>query len=301
MITKQHSHYLTFLAENYNILLFSNKNYGAYDDIKTFFANAFQRNIEDAELKNVNITLMVNKIDIVILDATDDIAQANRFYKVISDYSNRIVVMSIINESIGSDAVDLIKASDTILFDSFTSEELKDKLVQILSVFYTIISIGRRDVNLKSGSSDVDMLVDFLDFYEGNSLFIVDELIELNQRLKAGELSKELLAEIGKKVLEISEIFSKHVLLMGVSPVFKELGEFLVNLDFSTLKPSGLKGFDYLSEIINDCNKSLMDMFVDRIFKDVYIFEHSLKNNIEFMKNKLFLEETKDNSELDFF
>lgn len=301
MITKQHSHYLTFLAENYNILLFSNKNYGAYDDIKTFFANAFQRNIEDAELKNVDITLMVNKIDIVILDATDDIAQANRFYKVISDYSNRIVVMSIINESIGSDAVDLIKASDTILFDSFTSEELKDKLVQILSVFYTIISIGRRDVNLKSGSSDVDMLVDFLDFYEGNSLFIVDELIELNQRLKAGELSKELLAEIGKKVLEISEIFSKHVLLMGVSPVFKELGEFLVNLDFSTLKPSGLKGFDYLSEIINDCNKSLMDMFVDRIFKDVYIFEHSLKNNIEFMKNKLFLEETKDNSELDFF
>jgi len=301
MTTKQHSHYLPFLAENYNVLLFSNKSYGVYEGVKTFFASAFQRNMEDAELENVNITLMVNKIDIVLLDTTDSEVQAKRFYKAISDYSHRIVVMSIINEPIGSDVVDLIKVSDNILFDTFTSEELKDKLVQVLSVFYTIISIGRREVNLKSGSSDVDILVDFLDFYEGSSLFIVDELIELNQRLKAGELSKELLAEIGKKVLEISEIFSKHTLLMAVSPVFKELGEFLINLDFSTLKPSGLKGFDYLSEIINDCNKSLMDMFVDRIFQDVYIFEYSLKNNIEFMKDKLFLDESEDSSELDFF
>ncbi len=301
MTTKQHSHYLPFLAQNYNILLFSNKSYREYESIKSFFAGAFQRNMEDAELENVNITLMANKIDIILLDATDDKAQANRFYNAVSEYSHRIVVISIINEPIESDVVDLIKVSDNIVFDTFTSEELKDKFVQVLSVFYTIISIGRREVNLKSGSSDVNVLGNFLDSYEGSSLFIVDELIELNQRLKAGELSKELLAEIGKKVLEISEIFSKHTLLAGVSPVFKGLGEFLIDLDFSTLKPSGLKGFDYLSEIINDCNKNLMDMFVDRIFQDIYIFEYSLKNNIEFMKNTLFLDETEDNSELDFF
>ena len=45
-----------------------------------------------------------------------------------------------------------------------------------------------------------------------------------------------------------------------------------------------------------------MDMFVDRIFKDVYVFKHSLKNNIEFMQNKLKgRSEDEDESELEFF
>jgi hypothetical protein len=257
--------------------------------------------MEDAELENINITLMENKFDIVLLDTTDNVVQAKRFHKALSLYSDRIVVLSIINEHIDNNVIDLIKISDNILFDTFTFEELKDKLVQILSVFYTIISIGRREVNLKLGSSNVNVLGSFLDFYEGSSLFIVDELIELNQRLKAGELSKELLTEIGQKILEIGEIFSKHTLLIGVSPTFKDFGNFLIELDFSTLKPSGLKGFDYLSDIINDCNKNLMDMFVDRIFQDIHLFEYSLENNIEFMKNKLFSDETEDNSKLDFF
>jgi hypothetical protein len=43
-----------------------------------------------------------------------------------------------------------------------------------------------------------------------------------------------------------------------------------------------------------------MDMFVDRIFKDVYIFEYSLHNNYEFMKNKL-SGNSEDESELEFF
>ena len=301
MTTKQHSHYLPFLAQNYNIVLFSNKNYETYENVKTFFASASQRNMENAELENINITLMTNKIDIVLLDTVDDTNQAKRFYEALSHYSSRIVILSIINQHIDNDVIDLIKVSDNILVNTFTVEELKDKLVQILSVFYTIISIGRREVNLKSGSSDVNVLVDFLDSYEGSSLFIVDELIELNERLKAGELSKELLTEIGQKIVEIGGIFSKHVLLTDVAPTFKELGEFLITLDFSTLKPSGLKGFDYLSEIINDCNKNLMDMFVDRIFQDVSIFEYSLKNNIDFMKKKLVSDEAEDKSELDFF
>jgi hypothetical protein len=44
-----------------------------------------------------------------------------------------------------------------------------------------------------------------------------------------------------------------------------------------------------------------MDMFVDRIIQDVYVFEHSLENNIEFMKINLFPGDAPDTSELDFF
>ena len=301
MTTKQYSHYLPFLAQNYTILFLSNKSNAAYDEAKTFFASGIQRNMQNSELENIAITLMSNKIDIVLLDATEDIAQARKFYDAIHAYNDRIVIISMIHHEIQSDTADIIRISDAVLFENCSYEELKGKLVQILSVFYTIISIGRREVNLKSGSSDVTMLVDFLDFYQGSSLFIVDELIELNQRLKAGELSKELLSEIGGKILDISEIFSKHTLFVRVAPTFKDLGNFLNKLDFSAIQPNGLKAFDYLSEIIDDLNKNMMDIFVDRIFQDVHVFEDSLQNNIEFMKSNLFSTVDDDESELDFF
>jgi len=45
-----------------------------------------------------------------------------------------------------------------------------------------------------------------------------------------------------------------------------------------------------------------MDMFVDRIFRDVYLFKDSLDNNMKFMKSKLEgKSEDEDESELEFF
>ena len=203
MTTKQHSHYLQFLAQKYNILLLSDKSYEVYDGMKTFFNNAIQRNLQEVELENLNITLMTNNIEMVLLDATTDVSLAQKFYNAVSKNNERIVVLAIVNKKCDDGIMELISLCDNIIFDNFDKEELKGKLVEMLSVFYTILSIGRRDINLKIGSSDVDVLANFLDLYEGSSLFIVDELIELNQELKAGELSKELLAEIGKKCFEI--------------------------------------------------------------------------------------------------
>jgi len=301
MTTDQHSHYLQFLAQNYNILLFSERHYEAYDQLETFFESAIQRNLHDSELENISITLLTNKIEVVILDSTEYAAQAKLFYNALQEYSNRIVVLTIINRHINDDMLDLIEWSDHIIFDNFSFTQLKGRLVQILSVFYAILSIGRRDISLKRGSANVNTLVNFLDLYEGSSLFIVDELIELNQKLKNGELSKELLSEIGKKCYEIADIFSKNELISTASASFKDLGDFLIHLDLTAVKPEGLKAFDYLCEIICDLNKNLMDMFVDRILEDVNIFEHSLENNIEFMKLNLFPEQTEDKSQLDFF
>lgn len=301
MTTNQHSHYLQFLAQNYNILLFSERHYEAYDKLEPFFESAIQRNLHDSELENINITLITNKIEVVILDSTEYAAQAKLFYNALQAYSNRIVVLTIINRHINDDMLDLIEWSDHIIFDNFSFNELKGRLVQVLSTFYAILSIGRRDISLKNGSASVNTLVNFLDLYEGSSLFIVDELTELNQKLKDGELSKELLSAIGKKCYDIADIFSKNEFISTAATSFKGLGDFLINLDLTTVKPEGLKAFNYLCEIISDVNKNLMDMFVDRIFQDVNIFEHSLENNIEFMKLSLFPEQIEDKSQLDFF
>jgi hypothetical protein len=301
MITKHYSQYLPFLAQSYNILLLSNKNYEVYDNIKPLFKSAIQRNTHTTELNNITLTLMNNKIDIVILDTTEDVCGAKKFLDTIQNYNDRIVVINIINKSITEDIINLIISSNcNIIFDTFTSEELNGKLVQIMGLFYTIISIGRREVNLKSGSSNVNLLTNFLDFYEGTSIFIVDDLIELNQKLKAGELSIELLTDIGNKIFEIANIFEKNSIFISVVPIFKSLSDFLIKLEFDTIPPKGLKAFDYLGYIIDDLNKSIMDIFVDRIFQDVYLFEASLQNNIEFMKNNLFLDMDRD-SKVDFF
>lgn len=298
---KNHSHYLKFLAQNYSVLLLSNKNYPSYEKLQPYFANSTQRNLSQAQLDEIDITLLKHKIDFVILDATDDAAQAKRFYKAMINYSSRLIIISIVNRNISEEMLDLIEASDQIIFDTYNYKQLEERLVQTLSVFYAILSISRRDIKIHNGSSDINTLGSFLDLYEGSSLFIIDELVELNQRLKAGELSKELLDAIGKKCFEIADIFSKHTFSRTASASFKELGDFLVHMHLESVKPSGLKAFDYLYEIINDLNKTLMDIFVDRIIHDVHIFEHSLENNIEFLKINLFPEETKDTSELDFF
>jgi len=74
----------------------------------------------------------------------------------------------------------------------------------------------------------------------------------------------------------------------------------LNTLDLSLIEPSSLHAFDYLCAIIDDTNAYMMEMFVDRVFKDVYIFQHSFENNLRFMKDAIMLNEN-DESELEFF
>ena len=73
-------------------------------------------------------------------------------------------------------------------------------------------------------------------------------------------------------------------------------------MTLEAIAPASLHGFNHLSAIIEDTNANLMDMFVDRIFKDVYVFEHSLRSNIKFMENVLTPNvNLSDESELEFF
>lgn len=302
MTTKQHSHYLKFLAKGHNSLLISNRHFEQFDKVKDEFNLGIQRVINEDEVDNLTNTLMQNNIDIVIIDFIEEIQNAKEMYKTIVNYNDRIVVIGITDEEYINNISDILNKLDGLLFNSFTAEELKDKLFINLSVFYSIKAIAARDMKIVSGSSTSNDELDcFFDTYEGQLLFTIDELVELNQSLKAGELSAELLKIVAQKIQTLADIFAKEEKTNDVVDVFEDFSIYLKTLDLSNIDASSLHAFDYLCAIIDDINTYMMEMFVDRVFKDVYIFQHSFENNLRFMKDAISLNDAEDDSELEFF
>jgi len=301
MITKNHSNYLKFLAQGYNILLLSSKQYEEYDAIADYFDASIQRKLSEEELENLTLTLMSNHIDIVILDFIDDYDQAQKFYETVTNYESRITIIGLFPHNCTNNMLAFMEEVDGILFEGFNVYQLKDKLFIQLSLFYTIKSIGRRDIKIDFGSQEIRRSLDeFFDMYEGSSLFIVDELVALNKSLKSGDLNPQLIEKISQKLMEIADIFVKNSEVSDIASIFKDLSIYLKKLDLSTIKPESLYAFDYLCGILDDTSSYIMDMFVDRVFKDTYIVKHSLENNIAYVKNILASHE-EDSSELEFF
>jgi|LGOV01.1.fsa_nt_gb hypothetical protein len=302
MITKQHSHYLKFLAKGHSTLLLSNQTFEQFKEVAIEFDQSIQRVLTTDELDKLNLTLIHNKVDIIILDCSQNVDLAKSFYEKILKHDNRLVIIGIVKKELGTTLLDFMDKLDCILFNDFTTNELKDKLFVNLSVFYTIKSLALRNTKITAGATESDKnLDDFFDMYEGSSIFIVDELIELNNSLKAGELSKELLDNISMTMFKIADVFANNSETLSVEPIFNDLAKYLKEFDLTSIKPSSLHAFDYLCNIIDDTNDILMELFVDRLFKDVYIFEHSLANNIKFLKKEFLSGEGGDGSELEFF
>lgn len=302
MITKQHSHYLKFLAQGYRLLLISSHNYTAYDKASRYFDLSIQRDLNENELDNVVVTLMNSEIDIVLLDYSTNPSLAFLFFQRLQTYETRLIVIGILDDQIFECDKRFFEKLDAFLFKDFTIEQLKGKLFRELSVFYAIKSISRRDSKINAGVHEIDMSLDeFFDMYEGSSLFVVDELTALNKSLKSGELSAELISKVVNKLLEIAETFGRNAKTEELCEVFKNFAHYLKALDFAKIDPRKLYAVDYISAIIDDTNEYIMDMFVDRVFKDTYIVKHSLENNIEFIKNILSSQKAEDKSELEFF
>ena len=155
-------------------------------------------------------------------------------------------------------------------------------------------------MTIREKTENQESIVEFLDTYEGSSLFISDELLEILKELDSGVLSHETLQRVAVELKEVGNIFDAFDNTKSVVPIYKDLANYLNTLDVGEIKAQNIKGFDYLSDILSDVSVYLIDMFVERIFRDVYIFKDSLRNNIEFMKRTLEGIED-DESELDFF
>jgi len=297
MITTQRSHYLNILASKNSILLLSDNPYPAFDAVKDNFAVAVHHNMQQDELDNIHATLLHHKINVILLDATSSSTNAKEFYHQIKIHNPRILVISILDSTTASNAVYMTQNSDMAIFAPFTLQEFKGKLFDILSIIYTILSIGKHHVSCSTKENNID---NFLNNQAGAILFIVDQLTEINIALKNGELSNDLLKTISENLQKISDIFSLNDSFVQIIPNFKELIEFIENIKLDEIEPSSLKYFDYLADIIEDVNVSMMQLFDKKIISDISMCQLSLKRNIELLEI-MFNDGTDVTSDLEFF
>jgi hypothetical protein len=145
---------------------------------------------------------------------------------------------------------------------------------------------------------------EFLDTYEGEVLFLSQDLEELVSIIQEGVLTQETLSLVEQKLNDVSDVFLSSTYTQHVSPVFKELAEYVAHIECEDF----IKFIDakaYLGEIVSDVNTYINFYFVDRTFSDVYLFQDSLKNSIEFLKRAYSCDlgncTEDDGSELDFF
>lgn len=145
---------------------------------------------------------------------------------------------------------------------------------------------------------------EFLDTYEGEVLFLSQDLEELIEEINDERLSQDTLDLLVQKLEDVSNVFLSSTYTQHVSPVFKEFAAYITELECEDLKTFA-DAREYLSEIIADVNTYINMYFVARVFSDVYLFQDSLKNSIEFFRRSYSCENGKcdedDGSELDFF
>ncbi|NQY93266.1 MAG: hypothetical protein HRT43_03790, partial [Campylobacteraceae bacterium] len=192
--------------------------------------------------------------------------------------------------------IDTINKVDFVLTDPFTKEELLKKLFASLSE-NAMIKTTVKVQNEKTENVEV-----FLDTFEGEILFLNEELKDYITQFDNGELSHELLCEVAEKMKEVAVVFSRHNYTKRVSPIFTQFAAYLDLLDIQKVNIENIEGFIFLARIIDDIQNYLFEYFVSRIFVDVYVFEDSLKNSIKFMQDRLETTDTShDHSELNFF
>ncbi len=142
----------------------------------------------------------------------------------------------------------------------------------------------------------------FLNSYKDEIASSVTKIEALSQQIKDNKMSKTTLLDISKELSKVATIFQKSDALRNVSQVIVALEKFLdvVNLTFSPQTPP--KSLGYLANILDDFSQNLVDMFIESLYSDVYIFEDSLISNITYMTNALLgKEEVEGESELELF
>ena len=141
---------------------------------------------------------------------------------------------------------------------------------------------------------------EFLDTYEGEIMFVCEDLGDFVDAIDKKMIDRALLTEISQKVEEVSEVFLSSTYTQHVSPIFLELANFLKACEVENYGVEH-EGYIYLARIVEDMRMYIDEYFVQRRFSDVYIFQDSLKNSIEFMERAFAGEKEENLSEVEFF
>ena len=147
---------------------------------------------------------------------------------------------------------------------------------------------------------DTQASEEFLDTYEGEAMFVCDDLEVYIERLDKKDIDAKLITCIADTNEEIANIFLSSTYTRHLSLIFLENTKFLRKLTFDSLALDN-DGFFFLARITEDIHMYIEKYFVNREFSDVYVFQESLMNSIEMMERAFVGEEEQIISELEFF
>jgi len=288
--------YLEFIMHEKNLLLIGDNSFTQYDDVFNTFRSFVSNDVTNENFEQVDSILMQEEPDIILLNCSEDKDLVSKTIDEIYSYNANITIIIVLAPSILERHVDTINKVDYVLTEPFTRMDLFKKF---FSSFQDSSSVKATIKVKKEKTEDVEV---FLDTFEGEILFLNEELKDCITQFDNGELSHELLCEVSEKMKEVSVVFSRHNYTKKVSPIFTHLSSYLDTLDIQKINVQNIEGFVFLARIIDDIQTYLFEYFVSRIFVDVYVFEDSLKNSIKFMQDRLQSSDTShDDSELNFF
>ena len=132
--------------------------------------------------------------------------------------------------------------------------------------------------------TDILVTEEFLDTYEGEVMFLSQDLEDLAKGILTADFSQEELDLLKQNMLDVHDVFLSSSYTQHIAPIFEEFSEFIASVSLEKLMESE-DTISYLYDIVSDVNSYINQYFVDRSFSDVYLFQDSLKNSIEFLKS----------------
>lgn len=293
--------YLQFLADDKNLIVYTNESVEQYKSIFDKFRTYSIIEVNEITLQSISSVLLDNKTDVVLIFDNQNDEQMLKLLSGIKIFNKSIDILFIAKD-VKNSMREALNHTDSILFEPIELDDLSKGFFDILSTIYTLKNIVNTEKSLSKVSKpiNVDEFDEFLDTWEGKIMFLSQDIDEIVSRFDSGELSNDLIVLCIDKINEVEEIFRSTSYTKRVAPVFNKLSGYLSTLKIENINIKNVEGFEYLSRIMEDVNVYIVEYFVDRIFKDVYVFQDSLLSNINFMENKLvgFMD---DNSELHFF
>ncbi|MDF1884056.1 hypothetical protein JHD49_08905 [Sulfurimonas sp. SAG-AH-194-C21] len=131
---------------------------------------------------------------------------------------------------------------------------------------------------------------EFLDTYEGEVMFLSQDLEELEKSLQSGVFTRESLDLLTNNMIDVHDVFLSSQYTQHIAPIFKDFSEFIASMSVERLLEHK-NSISYLCAIILDINTYIEQYFIGRVFSNVYLFQDSLKNSIEFLKTSYKCEE----------
>jgi len=151
--------------------------------------------------------------------------------------------------------------------------------------------------------SEVFVTEEFLDTYEGEVMFLSQDLEELEKKIRTHHFEQEDIELLSQSVADVHDVFLSSTYTQHIAPIFKDFAEFILKMKIQKIL-THKNSLTYLCAIIVDIDTYINQYFVDRVFSDVYLFQDSLKNSIHFLQKSYECEEgsceDQDGSELFF-